>query len=59
MPILDEKDMDKRLRNPSGHFSITIHDESVHNLNDLTEMMNDTNLRENQENQKIFNAKFT
>jgi len=47
MQILDEKDMDKRLRNPSGHFSITVNEESIHNLNDLTEMINDTNLREN------------
>lgn len=28
MPILDEKDFEKKLRNPSGHFSLTLHDES-------------------------------
>lgn len=41
MNILDEKDMDKKLRNPSGHFSITMHDESQNNVMEMTEMLND------------------
>jgi len=41
MPILDEKDIEKKLRNPSGHFSITMNEESNHNLMEMTEMMHD------------------
>jgi hypothetical protein len=50
MQILDEKDIDKKMRNPSGHFSITVNDESAHNLMEMTEMMNDTHFRANEEN---------
>ncbi len=41
MPIMDEKDFEKRLRNPSGHFSMTMNEESNHNLMEMTELMNE------------------
>lgn len=60
MHILDEKDIDKRNRNPSGFVSMTMNDESNPNLMEMTELLNDTNQPNiSPENHKIFNAKFT
>ncbi|CDW80843.1 UNKNOWN [Stylonychia lemnae] len=60
MPILDEKDIEKRLRNPSGQFSMTIQDESNRDMQEMNELLNETNQNFiSKENQKIFNAKFT
>eukprot|EP00347_Sterkiella_histriomuscorum_P014098 403362175 len=61
MPILDEKDIEKRQRNPSGHFSMTIHDESNPNVLEMNEIMNETNQNPylTPETQQIYNAKFT
>lgn len=42
MPILDEKDIEKRQRYPSGHFSMTMHEESNPNLMEMNELLNET-----------------